>query len=182
MLTRYLWGQINSACITPHQLTLTFGMRKGEGEGGWMLVVLLKHCGCKQRDFFLTVSWVNHNSKMTNGALIQFMNYAVVMATFIKMDQTTEHFVYEIMIYHVLTCHWQSDSVFLLAAVHTVSRAFSLKVFINWFVGVCMNEVLGAGTGPSWIETALAFPFLCQKVGSTNQQQLCQIWPHNQPD
>lgn len=29
MLTRYLWGQINSACITLHQLMLTFGRGVG---------------------------------------------------------------------------------------------------------------------------------------------------------
>lgn len=96
-----------------------------------MLVGLLKHCGCKERGFFLTVPWVNHKSKMTNGALIQFMNYAVVMVTFIKMDQTTEHFVYEIMIYHVRLVTDNQTVLFLLATVHTVSSAFCLKVFTD---------------------------------------------------
>lgn len=36
---------------------------------------------------------------MTNGTLIQFMNYAVVMVTLIKMRQCADHFVYELMIY-----------------------------------------------------------------------------------
>lgn len=140
MLTRYLWGQINSACITSHKLTLTFGRRKG----GWILVWILKHHGCKQKGF-LTIPCVNHKSKMTNGALIQFMNYAVVMATFIKMHQSTEHFVYEIMIYHV----WlftANQAGLLLAVVHTMSKIFCLKVFTDWFIDVCLNKVLGHRT------------------------------------
>ncbi len=56
---------------------------------------VLKQRGCGQRFFiFLTIlGWVNHNSKTTNGTLIQFMNYAVVMATLIKMRQSADLFV-----------------------------------------------------------------------------------------
>lgn len=134
-----------------------------------MLVRILKHRGCKQRGF-LTIPWVNHNSKMTNGALIQFMNYAVVMATFIKMHQSMEHFVYEIMIYHVWLFSDNQPVLWLLAAVHTASKRFCIKVFTAWFVGVCITKVLGKGTGAYWKETALTFRLLCQKVLIKYQQ------------
>lgn len=162
MLTRYLWVQINSACITQHQLMLTFGKRCGEVCWGWR-VRILKHCGCKQRGF-LTIPSVNHNSEMTNGALIQFMNYAVVMATFIKMHQSTEHFVYEMMIYHVWLFTDNQAVSFCWLQFTNMSEIFCSKVFSDWFVGVWINKVLGKGTGPYWEETALVFLLLCQKV------------------
>lgn len=75
--------------------TLTFREEEDDDDGG------LKTTRVQAKNvFFLhSLAGVNHNSKPTNRTLIQFMNYAVVIATLIKMRQSADHFVDELMIY-----------------------------------------------------------------------------------
>lgn len=109
MLTRYLWEQINSFCLVGKKLTLWRLWHLGRRQ---KMMGVLKQRGCGQRFFFFwqSLAGVNHNSKMTNGTLIQFMNYAVVMATLIKMRQSADLFVDELMIYWARRCTEFRDS------------------------------------------------------------------------